>query len=148
MTIDPHRLPEMPELMIVGPGELHDSDLEVLGRQVIAHYGDVWTELHTETLNALGNLLGSAETPYLIPGSGTTCLDAALLNLFEPGDTVVVANTGFFGNRLLEIAKQQRLETIEIGVEVGHAADPQQLGEAARASGAAGVLLTHVDTST
>ena len=41
--IDPRKLPDMPALMIAGPGELHEEDLEVLGRQVIAHYGDVWT---------------------------------------------------------------------------------------------------------
>jgi hypothetical protein len=33
--IDPRKLPEMPELMIAGPGELHEEDLEVMGRQVI-----------------------------------------------------------------------------------------------------------------
>ena len=95
--LDPRKLPDMPELMIAGPGELHEEDLAVLGRQVIAHYGDVYTELHGQALDLLGQLLGATDPPYLVPGTGTTGLDAAVFNLFERGQRVAVAATGFFG---------------------------------------------------
>lgn len=136
----------MPALMIAGPGELHDDDLEVLGRQVIAHYGDTWTELHADTIDALGRFLGASDPPYLIPGTGTTCLDAAMMNLFEPGQTVAVANTGFFGIRLMEIARALRLEVVEVPVEVGAPADPQRVADAA--ANADGILSVHVETAT
>ncbi|MDQ4065905.1 MAG: hypothetical protein M3161_07655, partial [Actinomycetota bacterium] len=113
---DPMKLPDMPELMIAGPGELHDEDLAIFGRQVIAHYGDLWTQFHNETVTAVGRLVGAADPPYLIPGTGTTCLDAAVLNLFEAGQRVVVANTGFFGTRLVELARQHRLDVVEVPV--------------------------------
>jgi alanine-glyoxylate transaminase/serine-glyoxylate transaminase/serine-pyruvate transaminase len=145
LPIDPRNLPEMPELMIPGPVELHDEDLAVLGRQVVAHYGAAWTELHDETIAALGELLG-AEQPYLIPGTGTTCLDAAVLNLFEAGQRVVVANTGFFGNRLMEVACCHHLEVVEVPVEVGEPADPARIAESL--DGAEGVLTVHVETAT
>ena len=136
----------MPELMIAGPGELHDDDLAVLGRQVIAHYGDAWTDLHAQTIELLGRILGAADAPYLIPGTGTTCLDAAFFNLFEEGQKVVVANTGFFGTRLMEIARSHRLEGVEVPVEVGAPADPARIADAAK--GADGVATVHVDTAT
>jgi len=139
-------LPPMPELMIVGPGELHDGDLEVLGRQVVAHYGDTWTALHADLVTALGALLGAADPPYVIPGTGTTCLDMVAMNLFEPGQTVVIPDTGFFGNRLIEVAQANRLEVRAIAVDVGAPADPAIVRDALR--GAAGVLVTHVETST
>src|ERR687897_405424 len=138
----------MPELMIAGPGELHDEDLDILGRQVIAHYGDVWTQLHNETVDLLGEFLGCADKPYIIPGTGTTCLDAALFNLFEPGDKVIVAGTGFFGTRLCQLAGQHRLEVTEVEVEVGAGADPAALRDAAKSVKAAGILTTHVETAT
>jgi alanine-glyoxylate transaminase / serine-glyoxylate transaminase / serine-pyruvate transaminase len=137
---------EMPALMIAGPGELHDEDLEVLGHQVVAHYCDIWTDLHQQTISILGRLLGAEDPPYLIPGTGTTCLDAAMFNLFEPGQKVVVANTGFFGVRLMEMATQHRLEVIEVPVEVGAPVDPTRIADAAR--GADGVLSPHVETAT
>lgn len=144
--IDPRNLPEMPELMIVGPCELEDEALAVLGRQVIAHYGDTWLQIHTDLLEGLEALLGVAEPPYVIPGSGTTCLDAAMMNLFEPGQRVVVANTGFFGNRLMEVARAQDLEVVEVPVEVGAPVEAARMADAG--SGAAGFLVVHVETST
>jgi alanine-glyoxylate transaminase/serine-glyoxylate transaminase/serine-pyruvate transaminase len=144
--VDPRKLPEMPALMIAGPGELHDDDLAVAGRQVIAHYGEVWLELHDRTIADLGRLLGAADPPYLIPGTGTACLDAGVANLFEPGQRVLVAQTGFFGTRLAEIARAHHLEVVDVPVEVGRAVDPARIADAA--TGAHGILSTHVDTAT
>jgi alanine-glyoxylate transaminase / serine-glyoxylate transaminase / serine-pyruvate transaminase len=132
--------------MIAGPGELHDDDLRVLGTQVLAHYGDLWVSLHTQVLEQLGKMLGSADLPYLIPGTGTTCLDAAVFNLFEAGQKVVIPATGFFGTRLMEVAHAHRLEVIEVPVEVGAPIDPARVADAAE--GADGVMTVHVETAT
>lgn len=136
----------MPELMIAGPGGLRDEDLEVLGGPVIAHYGDVWTRFHAETLERLGELLGAADLPYLIPGTGTTSLDAAVMNVFEPGQKVVVANTGYFGIRLLEVARANGLEVIEVPVEIGRPADPARFADVIE--GADGAMCVQVETAT
>jgi alanine-glyoxylate transaminase/serine-glyoxylate transaminase/serine-pyruvate transaminase len=149
LSLDPRKLPDnMPELMIAGPGELHEEDLDILGRQVIAHYGDVWTQLHNETVDLLGEFLGCADKPYILPGTGTTCLDAAMFNLFEEGQKVVVAASGFFGTRLTELAKQHRLEITEVPVEIGAPADPAALRDAAKSVKADGILVVHVETAT
>ena len=132
--------------MIAGPGEVHDETLEVYGRQMIAHYGDVWTDLHDQTVAMLGRLLGSADAPYIVPGTGTTCLDMAMFNVFEPGQKVLVANTGFFGVRLMEMARQHRLEVEELAIEVGAPIDPSVIRDAAK--GADGVMSVHVETAT
>lgn len=142
----PRDLSEGPALMIPGPGPLHDEDLVVMGKQLIAHYGEVWVDIHSHILDSLKTLLNCAEPPYVMPGSGTTGLDAAVMNLFEPGQKVVIANTGFFGMRLMEIARASRLEVIEVPVEIGKPVDPDAIRDAAR--GTDGVLTVHVDTST
>jgi alanine-glyoxylate transaminase/serine-glyoxylate transaminase/serine-pyruvate transaminase len=136
----------MPNLMIAGPGELHEEDLSVMAAQVIAHYGDTWVQIHRDVLKSLGRLLGSADVPYLIPGTGTTCLDAGVFNLFEAGQKVVVPATGFFGTRLAEVARAHRLEVTEVPVEVGAAVDPQRIADAV--GNADGVLTVHVETAT
>jgi alanine-glyoxylate transaminase / serine-glyoxylate transaminase / serine-pyruvate transaminase len=135
----------LPELMIAGPGELHPQDLEILGRQVVAHYGDIWTDLHEQTVDAVGRIMG-ADKPYIMPGSGTAGLDAAIFNLFEPGQRVVVPGTGFFGGRLMELARQHGLEVTEIEVDVGRPVDPAQVE--AELEGADGVITVHVETAT
>ena len=94
----------------------------------------------------LGALLGCADPPYLIPGSGTLALDAAIMNLFEPGQRVAVARTGFFGTRLAEIARAQQLEVVDVPVETGAAVDPR--ARRGGADGADGLLSVHVETAT
>jgi alanine-glyoxylate transaminase/serine-glyoxylate transaminase/serine-pyruvate transaminase len=143
---DPRKLPEMPALMIAGPGELHEEDLDVVGQQVIAHYGDVWVEIHNRVVDRVGELVGAADRPYLMPGTGTLGLDAAVANLFTEGDRVVVPNTGFFGIRLIEVARAHRLKVDKVDVEIGSPVDPAAV--AARVEGAAGVLMVHVETAT
>jgi alanine-glyoxylate transaminase / serine-glyoxylate transaminase / serine-pyruvate transaminase len=145
-SLDPAHLPPMPKLMIAGPGELHEEDLSIMATQVIAHYGDVWVQVHKQVLESLGRVLGAADLPYLIPGTGTTCLDAGVFNLFEAGQKVVVPATGFFGTRLAEVARAHRLEVTEVPVDVGAAVDPARVADAAR--GADGVLTVHVETAT
>ena len=136
----------MPALMIAGPGELHDEDLEIVGRQVIAHYGDTWQALHEQAVERVGKVLGAADLPYLIPGTGTTCLEAAVLNLFDAGQKVVIINTGFFGIRLRELAMGHRLEFVEVPVAPGEALDLDKVRAAAK--GADGILSVHVETAT
>jgi alanine-glyoxylate transaminase/serine-glyoxylate transaminase/serine-pyruvate transaminase len=132
--------------MIAGPGELHEEDLPVLGTQVLAHYGDVWVDLHTQVLESLGSMLGCSDAPYLIPGTGTTCLDAGVFNLFEAGQKVVVPATGFFGTRLAEVAHAHRLEVIDVPVEIGAPIDPQRVADVI--GDADGVLTVQVETAT
>lgn len=146
MSIDPRNLPEMPELMIAGPGPIHESEQAIMGRQVIAHYGDVWVEIHNQMLKDLGELLGAADTPYVIPGTGTTCLDAAYFNLFEAGQKVVVCDTGFFGTRSRELAETHRLEIVRVPVEAGQPIDPDAVRRAA--TDADGIVTVHVETAT
>jgi alanine-glyoxylate transaminase / serine-glyoxylate transaminase / serine-pyruvate transaminase len=137
-----------PRLMIVGPGELHDSELEVLGTQLQAHYGDRWVAQHAELMDSLRTFLGCSQDPYVIPGSGSLALEAAFLNLFEPGARVVVADTGYFGNRLIEVATALGLDLKVVPVEVGSLADPQILADAVKQHSASGLAICHVDTST
>lgn len=143
---EPRKLPNMPALMIAGPGELHEEDLEALGQQVIAHYGPIWVEIHNELVDRIGELVGAADKPYLLPGTGTLGLDAAVVNLFREGDRVVVPNTGFFGIRLMEVARVHRLEVDEVAVDVGSPVDPARVAD--RIAGAEGVLMVHVETAT
>ena len=144
--LDPRNLPKMPELMIAGPGEMHEEDLVVAGRQLVAHYGELWKSYHDHVCDLVGQAVGSAERPYVIPGSGTLGLDVAIGNMFEGGQRVVMADTGFFGTRLIEVAKAHRLDVVEIPVEIGEPFDVARIADAAE--GADGIASVHVETGT
>jgi len=39
----------------------------------------------------------------MLPGSGTLAVDAAVHSTFLPGETVIVGNNGWFGERLISV---------------------------------------------
>lgn len=139
-------LRDLPDLMIPGPAALHEETLAILGSPLMAHYGGGWPEIHRQVGAAVGDLLGCSD-PFLLPGTGSAALDAALLNVFEPGQRVVVPLTGYFGSRIADMARAQRLEVIEVPVPVGGAVPLDRVAEALD-GGAHGLVCTHVETST
>ncbi len=141
----PDRLAGRPELMIPGPGALHDESLAILGSPMLAHYGGDWPAIHAELIAAVGELLGCTG-PYLLPGTGSAALDAGLFNLFEPGQRVVVPDTGYFGDRLIDMARAHRLDVVGVPVEVGAPVSLDRVADAL--PGAHGLLCVHVETST
>jgi aspartate aminotransferase-like enzyme len=83
------------------------------------------------------------------PSSGTGMMEAAVVNLFSPGDHVLAATAGVFGRRFAQIAEAFGLAVTRVEVEWGRGADPAEV--AARLEvlpQARGVLLTHNETST
>lgn len=141
----PRLLAAQPELMIPGPGALSDEAMRILGSPPLPHYGQLWPQLHAKVVDALGEVLGCRE-PYVFPGTGSAALDAAVFNLLQPGQRVVVPNTGFFGGRLIELARAHGLQVVEVPVPVGAAADVERVAEAM--TGAHALLCVHVETST
>ncbi len=69
---------------------------------------------------------------YLIPGSEETALETALINMLEPEDTVVVGVSGFFGERMAQMAERVGARVIQVEAEAGQAVDANALEVAIR----------------
>ncbi|SFB25693.1 alanine-glyoxylate aminotransferase apoenzyme [Amycolatopsis marina] len=134
---------EIRHLMIPGPCRLHPRELAVLGRQIQPHYGPGWMADFRAVREDLTLLLGADRT-YLLPGSGSAGLDAALFNLFEPGQRVAVVDSGYFGSRLVAMARAHGLEVRVVPCEPGRPVDPARVD----LGGCEGLLVTHVETAT
>ena len=70
------------------------------------------------------------EDTYLAPGSEETALEAALLNALQPGETAVVAVSGFFGERLAEAAERCGAQVVRVTAPAGEAVSRDALREA------------------
>lgn len=132
-------------LMIPGPCALAPEVLAVVGAPVRPHYGPEWSAAHAAVLADLRRLL-AADRTYLIPGTGTASLDAAMFNLFEPGQRVVVPDTGYFGSRLVAMARAHELRVRRVPVTPGQPVDVARVAD--ELTNADGVLVTHVETAT
>ncbi|KAF5296364.1 hypothetical protein FQR65_LT10256 [Abscondita terminalis] len=52
-----------------------------------------------------------------IQTSGTGGIEAALLNVVDPGETVIIGVCGYWGTRLVQIAKRANINVVEMKVE-------------------------------
>jgi alanine-glyoxylate transaminase/serine-glyoxylate transaminase/serine-pyruvate transaminase len=137
------------KLMIPGPIELEADVLEQMGAPNHVHYGDDWLAVHNETIALLKRVFRTEGRIFMMPGSGSLALDAAVHSTFAPGDHVILGINGHFGHRLCEIlsANGVRLTVVEAAPETP--LDPDAFARALDAApDAAAVALVHLETST
>jgi aspartate aminotransferase-like enzyme len=137
------------QLRIPGPTPLPDEVLDAMHRDMISHRGAEFRDLMLEVTERLKHCFQTEGDLLVFPGAGTGGLEAAIANLFSPGDTVVSVSVGAFGERFAEIAARFGLNVVSVPSPWGEAADVSALERAlAETPGVKGVLMTHNETST
>lgn len=140
------RVPET--LLIPGPVSVSREVLSALGEPVRAHYGDDWLVVHRRLTTALARLFETEGDVLLLFGPGTAALEACLASPLAPGDEVLVATNGLFGERMADVAGAVGLTVHRIDVDGFDPVDPEQLTAAARAHPAARAFaVVHHETS-
>ncbi|GAC1619272.1 MAG: alanine--glyoxylate aminotransferase family protein [Candidatus Elarobacter sp.] len=139
-------------LFIPGPVTVAETVLAASAQPMIDHRGPEFKALLDRTAQRLRPIFGTRTAEILLLGaSGTGGLDAAVGNLFGPGDRVLACPIGVFGQRLVAIARAFGCEVDVLETAWGSATDPAALRARLHASGGKrydGVLLTHNETST
>lgn len=132
-----------------GPTPLPPRVTEALGHEMEPHRGPAFRALFTETLEMARSAHRTAHDVLLWPGSGSAGWEIAVVNLFSPGDPVLAAVNGNFGERFAMVAKRLGLDVRRLDVPWGEPVLPEQLRDALRANpDVKGVLLVHNETST
>jgi len=108
-------------LLIPGPTEVSPDVLAVMGAPLMAHYMDDFMKLYNETIDMLKRLLQTRSDVYILTGSGSSALEAAICSLIEPGDKVIVDDF------LKEFVKTYGGEPIELSVPFGKPIDPAEV---------------------
>jgi alanine-glyoxylate transaminase/serine-glyoxylate transaminase/serine-pyruvate transaminase len=85
---------------------------------------------------------------FPISGTGTSGMETAIANLVEPGDPVLICVAGYFGERLVEIARRYDAEVARIDRPWGEAFGPGQIEEALQIRPAKLVAIVQAETST
>ena len=132
-----------------GPTPIPDDVREAQAQQMINHRGPEFGEMLRETARGIGELIGSSGEVFLLTGSGTGAMEAAVVNTLSPGDRVLAVSIGSFGDRFGKIAEAFGASVDRLAFEWGQAADHAALAQRlAAAEPYRAVLLTHNETST
>ncbi|MFZ4067139.1 MAG: pyridoxal-phosphate-dependent aminotransferase family protein [Phenylobacterium sp.] len=136
-------------LMGPGPSDVSPRVLAALSRPTVGHLDPAFQDLMEEIKAALARLFNAPDHVCVpLPAPGTAGMEAALMNLLEPGDRVVIAVNGVFGGRMVDMAGRAGAEVVRVDAPWGEPVDVAAV-EAALASGPAKVLaFVHAETST
>jgi aspartate aminotransferase-like enzyme len=139
----------MEQLRIPGPTPCPDEVLQAMSRQMINHRGPQFAQILADVTTKLKQLFQTKGDVFLLTGSGTGGLEAAIVNTLSPGDTVLSVSIGVFGERFAAIAEKFGAELIPLRFEWGKAADADAVRQALKAEPKIkAVLVTHNETST
>jgi aspartate aminotransferase-like enzyme len=139
----------MENLRIPGPTPCPDEVLQAMTKQMINHRGPEFARILNRVTESLKILFQTRNDVFLLTGSGTGGLEAAVVNTLSPGDTVLSVSIGVFGDRFTSIAEQYGAEVIPLKFEWGKAADPDEVRRALeKEPKIKAVLITHNETST
>ena len=136
-------------LRIPGPIPVPEDILGEMSNRMINHRGPEYKDLLFSATERLKRVFETDGDVWIITGSGTAAMEAAVVNTLSPGDTVVNATVGVFGNRFTDIAAAYGAEVITLSFPFGEAIDLDALRDTLRdAPDAKAVTVTHNETST
>ena len=137
-------------LMGPGPSNVHPRVLKALSQPLVGHLDPIFLELMEEIQGLLRYAFRTANRLTIpISATGSAGMEACLVNLLEPGDTVVIGANGAFGNRMLEIARRCRARPVAVEAPWGSIVEPSAILSAVAAEARVkAVCLVHAETST
>src|SRR3954466_8056562 len=139
----------MSERILMGPGPCnpYPEVVAAMGRPMLGHLDPEFVALLDETCDRLRTVFGTANALTLpISGTGSAGMEAAFVNIVEPGDVVVVAVNGLFGVRMCEVAAKCRAEVVRVDFPLGQPIDAEAV-LAAHPSPKV-IAVVHAETST
>lgn len=136
-------------LMTPGPTQVPEASLLAQARPIVHHRSPAYTELLLETLDGLKYVFQTRRDIMLFSSSGTGAMESAVANLFSPGERVLVASTGNFGERWIKICKAYNLDVVALEYEWGQRFNPADIeAKLYDDPSIKGVFVTHAETST
>jgi alanine-glyoxylate transaminase/serine-glyoxylate transaminase/serine-pyruvate transaminase len=140
-----------PDRILLGPGPsmTHPRVLKALAAPAIGHLDPELLRLYSEEQDLLRRVFQTQnEWTFALSGTGTSGMEAAIANLIEQGDSVLVAVHGYFGARLAEIAARLGAQVDKVEKPLGEIFSLEEI-EAALAKKKYKLLaVVHAETST
>jgi alanine-glyoxylate transaminase/serine-glyoxylate transaminase/serine-pyruvate transaminase len=132
MTTLPGQLTPTTRLLLgPGPSDAHPRVLTAMTTPLLGHLDPQFLEIMNETAEMLRQVfVTSNKLTIPVSATGTAGMETCLVNLVEPGDAVVVATAGYFGNRMVEIAERCGANLTKLTAPWGETFSFEELKEA------------------
>jgi alanine-glyoxylate transaminase/serine-glyoxylate transaminase/serine-pyruvate transaminase len=140
-----------PSRVLLGPGPspVEDRVREAMAAPVLGHLDPLFLRCMDEIQEMLRYVF-ETENRVTIPisATGSAGMEAALVNVVEPGDEVVVCIHGIFGERMRDIVERAGGRPVVVRAEWGQAIDRQNIAQALDSCKPRALAIVHAETST
>jgi alanine-glyoxylate transaminase / serine-glyoxylate transaminase / serine-pyruvate transaminase len=140
-----------PKRLLLGPGPspVDDRVLAAMAAPVLGHLDPLFLRC-MDDVQSLLRYVFETENRVTIPisATGSAGMEAALVNVIEPGDEVVVCINGVFGTRMRDIVERAGGKPVVVEAKWGEAIDPKQIEAALNSYRPHALAVVHAETST
>jgi aspartate aminotransferase-like enzyme len=135
-------------LRLPGPTAVPERVRRAIARPVVAHRGPEFRATLARAEELIRPVLGTKNHVFFFAATGTGMMEAALVNTLAPGERVLVAVHGQFGERFAAIAQAMgaRVDTVE--TEWGRAPGPAAIETRLQEARYRAVVVVHNESST
>ncbi len=120
--------PPIRVLLGPGPSDIHPRVLQALAAPTVGHLDPYYLQLMNEMQESLRKLFCTRnEMTMAISGTGSAGMETAVVNLIEPGDSMVVCVNGVFGGRMVDVAQRAGAKVTKIERPWGEVFTPDDL---------------------
>ena len=141
----------VPRRVILGPGpsSANPRVLRAMSLPIIGYLDPAFFELLDELTGMLGEIFKTKQRAFAVAGAGSAGMEAGLVSLASPGDTVIICSYGYFCERQIIMAERLGFNVVPLRTEWGKSMDPQVLAEALKEHPETQLVLgIHAETST
>ncbi len=120
--------PPIRVLLGPGPSDMHPRVLAALAKPTVGHLDPYYLVLMDGMQQMLRSVLRTQNRmTFAVSGTGSAGMEAAVVNLIEPGDSMVVCVNGVFGGRMADVAGRAGAQVTRIDRPWGEIFEPADL---------------------
>jgi len=141
--------PPLRLLMGPGPSNTHPRVLAALALPTIGHLDPYYLRVMNQMQELLRGLFRTSNPLTLaVSGTGSAGMEATVVNLIEPGDSMVVCVNGVFGGRMVDVAERAGAKVTRVERPWGEVFTPADLKDALASARPKVVGIVMAETST
>src|SRR5437868_2551858 len=140
-----------PRRVLLGPGPspVEDRILQAMAAPLLGHLDPVFLRCMDDIQELLRFVFETTNRVTIpVSATGSAGMEAALVNVIEPGDEVVVCIHGVFGERMLDIIERAGGKPVIVRAEWGTAIDRKDIEAALESCKPRALAIVHAETST
>ena len=134
-----------------GPTNIPDSILHAVAHVTVDFNDPAFLAVFDQCVAGLKRVLRTQQDVFLYTGSGHAAWEASMVNVFSPGDTLLVVETGYFSENWAKMAQDLGLKVRSVAADWRRGADPAAIRAALAADTAheiKAVCAVHNETAT